>query len=108
MDSNQSGAVGGITWVHFRTQVEMFCNFRQFGFKKMMGIFFRLDGSSGPMCTKTESEIALHNLQNALFFSQRRVNFTRPDLKSSNLPFSNRKKSLSLKLKVAILLVSPQ
>ena len=32
------------------TFLETLCNFRQFGFKKNDGYFFRLDGSSGPMC----------------------------------------------------------
>ena len=32
------------------TFLESSCNFQKFGFKKMMGIFFRLHGSSGPMC----------------------------------------------------------
>ena len=52
------------------TFLESSSKFRKFGFKKMMGIFFRFHGSSGPMCQE----------QSILFFVFSLLQSVPPDL----------------------------
>ena len=66
--------------------LEWFCNFRQFGFKKDDGYFFRFHWSSGPMCQSNYIFSTINCSATQVFHLITSNSMQVPDVRRNNFP----------------------